>query len=193
MKRVFRHHTAVVSYLALFLALGGGAAYAQRALVTGADIADESVTAADLAQASVGTAEVAYGSLTKNDLGPNSVGPSELGIDVKRVESYEGAVGPEGASVQCPAGHKVLGGGGYVQPKMPNSEGKFALRASAPLSTGDGWFVRAAPIQYPDTRPVDGHIHTGPGWADTKWWSEPVNFRDDSGYGIYVYALCAEF
>ena len=177
----------------LVLAFGAQAAHAQRYMVTGADIVDDSVTAADLGNASVGTAEVAYGSLTDNDLGPNSVGASELKLNVKRVHDVVLANGPTTVSVACPSGYTVLGGGGFINPHLSYNEDKFALIASQPTYESNGWEVRATPIEYPEVRaPFDAHIHTGDGYGDIKWISPLVDIGDEQPFGIHVYAICAE-
>jgi hypothetical protein len=177
----------------LVLAFGAQAAHAQRGMVTGVDVVDESLTGADIKHDSIDSSEIKYGSLTDNDLGPDSVGASELKLNVKRVNQIVQANGPTSVTAQCPSGYTVLGGGGSVHPYMSYNEDKFALISSQPTWQSEGWEVRAAPIEYPEVRaPFDAHMHTGDGYGDIKWISPLVDIGDDQPFGIHVYAICAQ-
>jgi hypothetical protein len=194
LKRLFRHHTAVVSYLALFLAVGGSAAYAQRYMISGADIVDESVTVADLGNASVGTAEVAYGSLTDNDLGPNSVRASELDVKTFNVAASSDP-GKGIVTAHCPDGATLLGGGGSVETEHGWEPFKTAVNHSAP--DGNGWTVAGGPIPYPAQMQNWNHNHDVPGGDDSKlvnWesWVWKDTFRFNGKWWVTATAICAE-
>jgi hypothetical protein len=183
MPRLLRHHTTVISYLALFLALGGSAAYAQsRWQYTGADIADESLTGDD----------IQYASLTKNDLAPNSVAASELDVKVEHVSNSEGGWTPEKTVyATCPAGMTVLSGGGSVD-GLAGQSSKLTLTSSKPWGT-TGWVVKAEKNSYPAQKSSWEHKHTGDSVYDIVWkdWNWYDNHRHTGDWTLSVNAVCA--
>jgi len=113
----------VMSSLAFFLALGGGAAYAANTVFS-TDIVDQEVKNADLGNNAVGTnqvfpnsligADIKDKSLTGPDMVTDSIGVRELKSEVRVSKSTEVAAGGEGdARAECPFGDQAIGGGGY--------------------------------------------------------------------------------
>jgi len=123
--------------------------------ITGVDVKNESLSGDDLKAASIGPAELSDGvnndiataksrPLTPGPAGPQGpagpagpAGPSDLsGITV--VSSAQVPFGPTdvvmGATAFCPAGQKVVSGGGV---SISDEE----LAASAPNADRSGWFV----------------------------------------------------
>ena len=184
MPRLLRHHSTVVSYLALFLALGGSAAYAQsRWQYTGADIADESLTGDD----------IQYASLGKNDLGPNSVGPSELNVKIETVTVTSSVYvdGVKTAVANCPAGYRVIGGGGEVDGSGDISG--LNLTSSRPYGD-DAWKVEASAITFPATKTNLYHSHKGDSVYDVVWkdWIVVDNHRYTGPWTVTASAICTE-
>ena len=128
-----RHHSWVASYLALFLALGLGSAWAATALdkneVKSKHIKNGGIKTKDLANDAVTSPKVANGSLLSEDFADGQLprGPQgEQGI--QGLQGVQGERGPSGAtnvvvrsannpagsgtaSVTCNAGEKAVGGG----------------------------------------------------------------------------------
>jgi hypothetical protein len=192
--KFLRHHTVVVSYLALFFAVGGSAAYAQqRWMVSSADVVDESLTSADLGLASVGTSEVAYGSLTDNDLGTGSVRAAELDIKVQRPSNQvSGNAWSKTVTATCPPGYVVLGGGGNATATYGGG-GKIAMTRSEPSGT-TGWTVSAEAISFPAKKTNWDHRHDGDDFNDVVWkdwlWYDSDDYSQD--WTLDVSAVCAE-
>ena len=88
MRRGFRPtHSTIVSYLALFVALGTGGAYAANewtgenivdGSITSADIRDASVTGGDLAPNAVNTTRIAQDAVTTSDIAQGTVDNADL-------------------------------------------------------------------------------------------------------------------
>jgi hypothetical protein len=97
----------------------------------------------DIANNAVNSAKVAPDSLTSADLGPSSVGTSELGTaavraaelaDASQVVSANLAIaanGNQSQTVTCPAGTQVLSGGGGAN--------SFLVVAVESFQSGNGW------------------------------------------------------
>ena len=146
----------VISTLALFLALGGGA-YAATKLpsnsvsskqikarsIKASDLASGAVTLSKLKSNSVDGSKVVDNSLSGSDINEGALGPVPAAVALGRVD-YEAASAalPRGATnasvtANCPAGLSVVGGGGRVA--NPTRAG---LNHSFPAGRG-GWTVEA--------------------------------------------------
>jgi hypothetical protein len=96
-------HSLVVSYAALFVALGGTAFAA--ATITGKDVVDGSLTGGDVKQGSIRSPDVK--GVTGNDLGPGAAWT--LRSPDKR---FSAAVENSGASLEGPGGSVTVGPAG---------------------------------------------------------------------------------
>lgn len=118
-------HTTIVAYLALFIAVGGGSAFAVVAAnqVNSRSIVDGQVKARDLGANSVGPAKVVDKSLTGSELAPNSIAGSRIsdnsitGFDVNEASlnltrgiDYKAAAPDDGNSLYVP----ILNFGGLL-------------------------------------------------------------------------------
>lgn len=102
----------VIAAIALFFAIATGGAMAKQ-LITGADIADGTVTSADVATNTIAGVDVDESSLT--GVGSALKAPVEahsLRSDFNDVAADQTT---GSATVTCPAGRTVLGGGGRVE------------------------------------------------------------------------------
>lgn len=149
-------HATIVSYVALFVALGG-TSYAA-VTVTGKQVKNSSLTGSDLRDASVTGRDVKNGSLRANDFkagelpagrqgpqGPQGpVGPTGPRA-LTRVVIRDG--GPGSEQVLCKPGEVVLGGGGSVSGFLSRSQPLPLVYQSEPdpppqaLPTPTGWMV----------------------------------------------------
>ncbi len=116
-------HALVVSYLALFVAIGG-TAYAGVTL-TGKDITDGSITGADLHNGSVRSADVK--GITGADLGPGAAWT--LRSPDKR---FSVAVTNDGVTMEGPAGAVAVSGTGVAI----NASGAVDIRSSGTVRVG---------------------------------------------------------
>jgi hypothetical protein len=126
----------VVATLALFLAIGGGAAFAATNLatnsvgpkaikanavgpakikagaVTGEKLANGAVTSTKLAAGAVGSAQIGNGAVGATQIAAGAVGGSKLGAINTRTASVSVPKGEiRGTSVSCATGETLLGGG----------------------------------------------------------------------------------
>ncbi len=126
--------------MALFLALTGSA-LAAKAAIGSRQIVNGSVRTVDLRDSAVSSPKIAAA-----DLGPDSVGSSELqagsvhgselGPIIQVSNSAPIAAGASGSvSVQCPAGTTVISGG--AQPA------NFGVEMTSSLRSGNGWLYQA--------------------------------------------------
>jgi hypothetical protein len=141
-----RRHLAgnLVAYVALFVALGGGAyaaATAGKNTVKSKSIKDGQVKTKDLGRNAVVTAKVKDGSLTATDFAPGELAGLS-GYQVLERESASNSTDEKSVSIECPAGTVVLGGGAVL---LGASVDTLAMDGSDPGSVGDEnfWFASA--------------------------------------------------
>ena len=161
---ILRHlQRTLVAYIALFVALSS-TAYAAKPLITGADIADNTVASVDVTDADLGANDVAPNALTGAVVDESTLS----GVDADRLDgkSSEAFVqnhilrsltwewGPTtvatGRSVLCETGEAATGGG--WQRNAPG--GSFHVTESRPAAFGTrpvGWFIDVVNDGYPDT------------------------------------------
>jgi hypothetical protein len=176
-RRLGRRHSVVVSYVALFTALGGSA-YAAN-LVTSTDIADETIQAQDIAPGAVANDELRDESVTQHKLHYNSVDGSkvinnslsspdvangglygydpadgsvkaaDLGLVTVQQESGSDPQMSKTVSATCPSGMRAIGGGGNIRASEwgAHPENRISLVQSQPAGTS--WTVRAEVIKHP--------------------------------------------
>lgn len=149
MSRRRPNHSMIVSYLALFVALGGTAFAATK--LTGADIADGSLSGADLRNGSVRSTDVK--GITGNDLGPGAAWT--LRSPDKR---FSTAVTDAGAVLEGPGGKVTVDGSGVTI----DGTGSVTIRSSGAVRVG-GATVRLG--NGDNCRPLaDGtHVHNESG------------------------------
>lgn len=173
----------VIATLALFLALGGGAAYAA------SQIAKNSVGTRQLKKSAVTGAKVKDGSLLRTDFkagelpvgerGPQGLpgAPGATNVVVRYGNEGKPKAGEEDLSyARCLPGEAVTGGGfDFLDPAPENFE--YGLLASRPSneSPGEGFTVFPAP---------------GAGSPATGWM---VAMRNETGATFYfrTYVVCA--
>ena len=138
----------VISVIALFVSLGGGAYAASKIgtnqiknkAVTTKKLAGKAVTTSKLAAKSVKSGKLAGQSVTTSKLSEEAVKSDELGEIIKVEETSPPAAVPAiNATVDCPADTKVISGGFEVTGVVPNDP---------PIPTGDkrsnnGWEASA--------------------------------------------------
>ena len=152
----------VIASLALLFALSGTAIAG--ALITGANVKNNSLTGIDVKNESLGTADVKNGSLLPKDFkagslpagqqgpagppgppgAPGAQGNPGLngvgGLEIVYETSATNSDTEKTVTASCPAGKKVLGGGGYAfNLTFPD---EVAIVASFPYN-GNGWRVVA--------------------------------------------------
>jgi hypothetical protein len=147
----------VIASLALLFALSGTAVAG--ALITGANVKNNSLTGIDVRNESLGTADVKNGSLLPKDFKAGSLpagqqGPAGppgppgaqgnpgvngvSGLEIVYATSATNSDTEKMVTASCPAGKKVLGGGGYAfNLTFPD---EVALVASFPYNS-NGWRV----------------------------------------------------
>jgi len=158
----------IIASLALLFSLSGTAVAG--ALITGANVKNNSLTGVDVKDGSLGTKDVKDGSLLAKDfkagslpagpqgpagpVGPQGpTGPQGLagtngvsGLEIVNVPS--GALNSDtekSVTATCPAGKKVVGGGGYAIGLLGFPD-DIGLVASYPVNNGTGWRVVAREI-----------------------------------------------
>jgi hypothetical protein len=127
--------------------LGNGAVTA-RAIrdgsVSGRKIAASSVHASDIGTGAVRTAALANGAVTGAKLAPGSVGAAALSLPVTSVQDFSGVLpANEGGfrlvGVNCPAGQRVVGGGGgWVAADSSDAVGYGVVTGSRPTPPAPG-------------------------------------------------------
>jgi Collagen triple helix repeat (20 copies) len=186
-RRLFRRHTTVVAYLALFAALGGSA-YAA-VTVTGKNIKDGTVSGRDVKNRSLGKAELSPSAVSSllGDRGP--AGP-------------QGPAGPKG-----PQGEPGLPGApGETGPQGPSGLTGIEYRVSSGVSVpkdqtiGDqvnctsGKSVLGGGVaHYPSGSPARV-VSSAPGGAngDSTGWSVQVHNQGGNAFSSYTWAVCAK-
>ncbi len=117
----------VVSFVALFVALAGGA-YAATKIDTG-DIQKGAVTGKKLAKNAVNSNKVKDASLTGGDLADGAISGSKLAAATEVEESTTVTVGTIGSeSVDCPTGTRLITGGYDTNSVYPTNVG-FAVES----------------------------------------------------------------
>ena len=133
----------IVALVALFAALSGTAVAAGTGLITGAQIKDHSIGLNDIAPQAVAKLRGHAGA--RGPVGP--IGPTGAqglagGFDPSKISYVQGpatdlppngAAGVQTLTATCPAGTKVVGGGGFPSIAL---EG-----ASLPSPDGSGWSI----------------------------------------------------
>jgi hypothetical protein len=186
-RRLFRRHTTVVAYLALFAALGGSA-YAA-VTVTGKNIKDGTVSGRDVKNRSLGKAELSPSAVSSllGDRGP--AGP-------------QGPAGPKG-----PQGEPGLPGApGETGPQGPSGltgiEYRVSSGASVPKDQTIGDQVNCTSgksvlgggvAHYPYGSPARV-VSSAPGGAngDSTGWSVQVHNQGGNAFNSYTWAVCAK-
>jgi hypothetical protein len=155
-------HATIVSYIALFVALGG-TSYAAVA-ITGKQVKNSSLTGSDLKDASVTGRDVKNGSLRAKDFRAG-----ELPAGRQGPQGPQGPVGPTGPTgpraltkvvirdggsgsdqVFCKAGEVALGGGGSVSGFLSRSQPLPLIYQSEPdpppedLPSPNGWTIQGS-------------------------------------------------
>jgi hypothetical protein len=159
--------------------------------VTGTKVVDGSIWTADVRNGSLTTHDVADHSLTGHDIAAGSVKASELGLVTVSAESNDDFERTKTVTATCPAGKRVLGGGGEILETGPYSPEQLVdLAKSAPTSTGTGWTVRAEVIDHPGTLDFTLHYNDD-GLVDgiASWIKEDkFSFRDS--WAAKAWAIC---
>jgi hypothetical protein len=146
MSKVRRHLAAnVVAYLALFLALGGGAYAAVTAgknTVKSKSIKDGQVKTKDLGKDAVVSAKVKDGSLLGMDFAAGQLPPGVTGYQIVQRESARDGTNIKSLQAPCPAGKVLLGGGAILS----ENTGAVVITTSEPGFEGGvyDWDVNAA-------------------------------------------------
>src|SRR4051794_37164900 len=174
----------VLSVVAIFLALAGGATAAK--LISGKDIKNSSVTGADIRD----------GSLGSNDLSEGSIGPSRLSLAVQDKLDRAGTPGPQG-----PTG--PAGSAGPQGPAGPAGVTGVKAVSSAPKAFSAGGVVFQT-VDCPGGSAVVGggyRFATGgqTSIAHSVGWDAPVGngwgviiiSNDEEGDELIVDAVCA--
>src|SRR3954447_17866912 len=87
-------HTTVVSYLALFVALGGTSAYAANTIGSD-DVVDESLQSVDIKNGEVKTPDIAAGGVNTSHIKDGAIKDTDLATDsVGSTKIKDGSVGP---------------------------------------------------------------------------------------------------
>jgi len=124
----------VVSFVALFVALAGGA-YAATKIDTG-DIRKGAVTGKKLAKNAVNSNKVKDASLTGGDLADGAISGSKLAAATEVEESTTVTINTIGSeSVDCPTGTRLITGGYNTNSALPTNAG-FAVESRP---DGNGW------------------------------------------------------
>jgi hypothetical protein len=147
--------------------LGSGAVTA-RALrdgaVSGRKIASGSVLASDLGGGSVRTAALANGAVTEAKLAPDSVTAAQLSLTVGSVQAFSAVLpadqpGFRLVGATCPAGQRVVGGGGgWVARSSVDAVGFGVVAGSRPTpptagtDSQNGWEVYGTDAPHPMDR-----------------------------------------
>jgi hypothetical protein len=153
----------VIASLALLFALSGTAVAG--ALITGANVKNNSLSGLDILNESLGTNDVKNGSLLPKDFkagklpaGPQGpagpagpAGPQGLagangvsGLEIVNIATGMDSDTEKSMTATCPAGKKVVGGGGYAIGLLGFPD-NIGLVASYPVN-GTGWRVVAREI-----------------------------------------------
>ena len=114
-------HATVVAYLALFVALATGSAWAaveiksskqiKKGVVRGSDIRDENLTGRDIRAGSIDGSEIADRSLTGSDLGLDALGAAEIDEDSLGLA--------KGVSQTIQTSKSIDDGGFFSAPRIP--------------------------------------------------------------------------
>jgi len=143
---------AVVACLALAVSLSGvgyAAGVLPKASVGTPQLQDDAVTSRKVKDQSLLAVDFRPGQLPGGPEGPKGdpgpPGPPGLsGHEIVVIENKVTAAYLNAATATCPAGKKVLGGGGQIVSGTTSaSDGPFLWR-SFPTTTGDGWTVAQA-------------------------------------------------
>ena len=185
-RRMFRRHTTVVAYLALFVTLGGSA-YAA-VTVTGKDIKNGTITGKDVKNRSLGKSKLsptAVSSLTgaRGPAGPQGEpgakgAPGELGP-----AGPIGETGPQGSSGV--SGYEIKVSGGMSVPKgQTYGDQVNCTSGKSVLGGGVANYPSAAPARV---------VSSAPGGAngDRTGWSVQVYNNGDQTFSSYTWAICA--
>lgn len=136
--------------------LGTGAVTARAVrdgAISGRKIGSGSVHASDLAGGAVRTAALANAAVTSAKLAPDSVTAAQLSLPVVSVQAFSPVLpanqnGFRTVAVTCPAGHRVVGGGGgWVGGESTDAIGYGTVAGSRPTppaagtDTQNGWEV----------------------------------------------------
>ncbi len=126
MSRIRAHMTYanVVATVALFFAVGGGAAFATHLVVRSSDIVNGEVRGVDVSNAN-------GGSLTGNDIRESTLAGVPSDIEQVSNSSGGGSESTKSATVSCPPGKEVVGATAQVSGAQtgvyPNLESDIAL------------------------------------------------------------------
>lgn len=185
-RRMFRRHTTVVAYLALFAALGGSA-YAA-VTVTGKNIKDGTVTGKDVKNRSLGASDLRRSVVSSlagqrgpaGPAGPQGE-PGQKGEPGERGPIGEtGLQGPSGVS-----GYEIKVSGGVSVPKgQIIGDQVNCTSGKSVLGGGVANYPSAAPARV---------VSTAPGGAngDRTGWSAQVYNNGDQTFSSYTWAVCA--
>jgi hypothetical protein len=120
--------------------------------VNGTKVADGTIWTNDVRNGTLTTHDVADQSLTGFDIADGSVKASELGLATVTAESNDEFERVKTVTAHCPAGKRVISGGGDIVKTGPDSpDQKVDLAASTPSDNGTAWTVRAQIIDHPGT------------------------------------------
>lgn len=160
--------------------------------VTGTKVVDGTLWGVDVRNGSLTTHDVADGSLTGYDVADGSIKASELGLATVSAESNDDVEPTKSVTATCPAGKKVLGGGGEIlKAGLYSPERLVDLAKSAPTSAGNGWTVRAEVIDHPAIPEFtlsyndDGVVDGFASWIE----EDKFSFRDP--WAVKAWAICA--
>jgi hypothetical protein len=127
----------LVGYVALFFALGLGSAWAVTDIgkndVTSALIKNKGVKKIDLAKNSVNSAKVAPGTLNADDINPGAL-VNLSGYEIVLADHDYNDGWAKSATARCPAGKRVLGGGGHINTVVGGSGNHNGQPANVLLS-----------------------------------------------------------
>jgi hypothetical protein len=185
-RRMFRRHTTVVAYLALFAALGGSA-YAA-VTVTGKNIQDGTITGKDVKNRSLGKSKLSRTALSSLTGARGPAGP-------------QGEPGPKGA----PGEQGPAGPAGEPGPQGPSGVSGYEIKVSQGMSVPKGQIygdqvnctsgksvLGGGVANYPSAAPARV-VSSAPGGAngDRTGWSVQVYNNGDQSFNSYTWAICA--
>ncbi|MGH3505893.1 MAG: hypothetical protein ACRDO2_01675 [Nocardioidaceae bacterium] len=200
LRRLSPRHTTVAAYLALFLAVGGGTAYAASA-ITGEDILDGTLTSADLGPAAV----------TEEKLGTGAVTPSKVydetltGADIK-----DGTLAGKELAAETITSDKVKNGGitglDILDNTVTSNDLNVNVKTVSATSTYGYWQVASAncPVGYTllggggainaeetDKIEINESYPSANGWHVMASQEERHLVSAEEYFSVTAYAICA--
>lgn len=127
-------HTTIVAYLALFVAIATGGAWAatqiksskqiKKGAVQGSDVKDENLTGKDIGPKAIGRGELADGAVGTGSVEDRSLLGADLGLDaLGSAEIDQDSLGlADGVSQTIQSSQGIDNGGGFSAPRSPEGD-----------------------------------------------------------------------